>query len=88
MCPCMNVSMYVCMCVLDCIFFLFKIQVSIIFIFYSGPMSIDNEPQAANNKSQCKKSVPGIHNNNNCSQFPNKESTGSLGKFFYILLRP
>jgi len=45
-------------------------------------MSIDSEPQAANNKSQCKKNVTGIHNNNNCVQFPNKESTGSLGKFF------
>ncbi|XP_060841854.1 T-box transcription factor TBX10-like [Rhopalosiphum padi] len=44
-----------------------------------GPMSIDSEPQAANNKSQCKKNVTGIHNNNNCVQFPNKESTGSLG---------
>lgn len=48
-------------------------------------MSIDTEPQAANNKSQCKKSVTGIHNNNNCVQFPNKESTGSLGKFFLFL---
>lgn len=46
-------------------------------------MSIDNEPQAANNKSQCKKSVTGIHNNNNCIQFPNKESTGSLGKLVF-----
>lgn len=45
-------------------------------------MSIDSEPQAANNKSQCKKNVTGIHNNNNCVQFPNKESTGSLGMFF------
>ncbi|CAI6353179.1 unnamed protein product [Macrosiphum euphorbiae] len=44
-----------------------------------GPMSIDSEPQAANNKSQCKKNITGIHNNNNCVQFPNKESTGSLG---------
>lgn len=54
-------------------------------------MSIDTEPQAANNKSQSKKSVTGIHNNNNCVQFPNKESTGSLGKFFlflFILLIP
>jgi len=42
-------------------------------------MSIDSEPQAANNKSQCKKNVTGIHNNNNCVQFPNKEATGSLG---------
>lgn len=49
-------------------------------------MSIDSEPQAANNKSQCKKSVTGIHNNNNCIQFPNKESTGSLGKFFLYLI--
>lgn len=57
--------------------------------------AIDSEPQAANNKSQCKKSIIGIHNNNNCVQFPNKESTGSLGKFlqffffyYYCLLRP
>jgi len=47
-------------------------------------MSIDSEPQAANNKSQCKKNVTGIHNNNNCVQFPNKESTGSLGMFFFL----
>lgn len=47
-------------------------------------MSIDGEPpQAANNKSQCKKNVIGIqHSNNNCVQFPNKESPGSLSKFF------
>jgi len=48
-------------------------------------MSIENEPQAANNKSQCKKNATGMHNNNNCVQFPNKESTGSLGKFILIL---
>lgn len=53
-------------------------------------MSIDGEPpQAANvnnnNKSLCKKNVAGIHNNNNCVQFPNKESTGSLGEFFFPL---
>lgn len=49
-------------------------------------MPIDSEPQAANNKSQCKKSVTaGIHNNNNnCVQFPNKESTGSMGEFFFL----
>ncbi|XP_050442827.1 T-box transcription factor TBX1-like [Adelges cooleyi] len=45
-----------------------------------GSMAIDGETQASNNnKPQCKKNVSGIHNNNNCSQFPNKESAGSLG---------
>lgn len=64
------------------IFFFYRRKLKLFFSFYSGPMSIDSEPlQAANIKSQCKKSVTGIHNNNNnCIQFPNKESTGSLGK--------
>lgn len=50
-------------------------------------MPTDSEPQVANNKSQCKKSViAGIHNNNNnCVQFPNKESTGSMGEFFSLI---
>ncbi|XP_050521759.1 T-box transcription factor TBX1-A-like [Daktulosphaira vitifoliae] len=47
-----------------------------------GSMALDGDTQTANNnnnKPQCKKNVTGIHNNNNCIQFPNKETTGSLG---------
>lgn len=75
--------MWACVCVFNLIFFT-EGKLKLFYAFYSGSMSIDGEPlQATNNKSQCKKSVAGIHNNNNnCVQFPNKESTGSLGKFF------